>query len=66
MPTTKPAAGQVWEGRSKRGNPVSRRRIVAVLPTGIQWEPVGLPEFRTKPVVTVSTWESWARRLVRE
>jgi len=66
MSVTKPAAGQVWEGKSKRGCPVSRRRIVAVLPTGVQWEPVGWGSPNAKPVVAMSTWTSWAYRLVKE
>jgi len=66
MSSTKPAAGQVWEGRSKPGYPVSRRRVVEVLPTGVQWEPVGWGSKNAKPVVALSTWNSWAYRLVKQ
>jgi hypothetical protein len=66
MPMIKAAPGQVWEGQNKRGLEMTRRRVVAVLPTGIQWEPVGWGSRSAKPVVAVSTWNSWARRLVKE
>jgi hypothetical protein len=65
MPVRVPEVGQVWEGRSKPGYPVTRRRIVAVLPTGIAWEAVGDKAANAKPVASLSTWNSWAYRLVK-
>lgn len=66
MAATKPAVGQVWEGRSKPGYPVTRRKIVDVLATGVQWEQVGWGSKNAKPVVTMATWNSWAYKLIKE
>jgi hypothetical protein len=66
MPVRLPEVGSVWEGRTKPGYPFTRRRVVELLDTGIRWEPVGLASSNTKPVITVSTWWTWAKRVVQK
>jgi hypothetical protein len=58
------AAGQIWEGRSKPDQPITQRRVLAVLPNGIAWEIVGDSSSKAQPVSTHRLWFRWAKRLV--
>ena len=61
-----PAVGSVWEGRCKNWEQPLRRRVVAVTDVGVQWEPVGTPpRSGAKPVVALSTWNSWVKREIK-
>jgi hypothetical protein len=55
-------AGQVWEGRSKTGYGMTRRKIIAITETSIKWELVGScfkgPKSGT---LAVASWLSWTK-----
>jgi len=59
-----PHPGQVWEGRTKPHTPITRRKVVEVTDTHVLWEPVGPKPHSMKPLVTLSTWITWAKHLV--
>jgi hypothetical protein len=63
---TLPDVGSVWEGCTKPGYPILRRKVVEITETGgVRWEPVGWGHKQnTKSVVTLSTWNTWKKRRV--
>lgn len=65
MRVTPPQVGAVYEGRTKPGYPYSRRLVVEVTDAFVRWEPVGLVAANAKTTVSMSTWQTWVKRLVR-
>jgi hypothetical protein len=57
--------GQIWEGRSKTGYGFTRRKIVAITDTHVDWEIVGScfkgPQ---RGIATKATWATWCKTQV--
>ena len=64
----KPAmsVGQVWTGRTKVGQPITRRRITEITDTHVSWELVGsMFKGPSAGATTISSWRTWAISLVQ-
>jgi len=64
----KPAmvVGQIWTGRTKICQPITRRKIVEITDTHVNWEMVGTCfKGPTTGATTIGSWRSWAISLVQ-
>ena len=54
--------GQIWEGRSKVGGPFTRRRIMAITESRVEWEIAGSCFNGPKAgSIGLASWLTWAK-----